>query len=180
MSARVLIAVFGVLLVPVLVGCQSPGADGPVVNESPTSEHTNPEPTTPEESLEPDSPVLQLVNCNDGDRVGMENTITSQTAAFGEGDFERAYSYASPSFQDAVSIDAFSALIATSYGPLTTSADLRFGQCLVDSESGMGTIDARFTQGGVDVLGLRYTMQDTPEGWRVDGASALEIVGGGA
>ena len=163
-----------------LAGCQASDAAEQVDEDSSVSEQPAPAPVIPEEPVEPDGPVIQLVSCSQADRVGMEGAITSQTEAFVEGDFELAYSYASPSFQEAVSIDAFTSLIATSYGPLTTSADLRFGECLSDADSGIGTIDARFTEGGLDVLGLRYVMQDTSEGWRVDGASSLEVVGGGA
>jgi hypothetical protein len=40
-------------------------------------------------------------------------------------------------------------------------------------------IDVRFLQSGNDVYGLRYLMIETNDGWRVQGASNLELVGEG-
>lgn len=120
-----------------------------------------------------------LTECNSGDRGAIEGTIVAQTSAFADGDFERAYSYASPSFQSAITLDAFTQLIASSYGPLINQAELRFGDCLSDSTLGVGTIDARFDQDGVDVFAIRYFLQRTDVDWRVDGASNLELIGQG-
>ena len=40
-------------------------------------------------------------------------------------------------------------------------------------------IDVSFLQGGDFVYALRYLMVETSDGWRVDGASDLEVVGEG-
>lgn len=140
----------------------------------------SPEPRDAPESLDSgDDQAVALVACEAAERGAIESTISAQTSAFADGDFERAYSYASPSFQTAVTLDAFTQLIATSYGPLINQAELRFGDCLSDSQFGVGTIDARFDQDGVDVFAIRYVLQRTTEGWRVDGASNLELIGQG-
>jgi hypothetical protein len=86
---------------------------------------------------------------------------------------------ASPSFRAAVPQAVFEQLIGNSYGPLLRTTDLSFESCLIEREQNFATLDARFTQGGIDVFGLRYVVSETEEGWRVDGASDLEVVGSG-
>ena len=122
---------------------------------------------------------VNLVECNDMERDAVSLPITQQTEAFGAGDFDTAYSMVSPSFRAAVPQGVFEQLIASSYGPLLRSADLIFDSCLIERELNFATIDARFNQGGLDVFGLRYVVSETDEGWRVDGASDLEVVGAG-
>jgi hypothetical protein len=174
--------VTSVVLVVLVAGCSTQLA--PVAEDSPTANQpsapSSPEPgDAPEGEDTENPPGPTLADCEAREQGAMESTITAQTSAFANGDFERAYSYASPSFQSAVTLDAFTQLIASSYGPLINQAELRFGDCLSDSEFGVGTIDARFDQGGVDVFAIRYVMQHTDEGWRVDGASNLELIGQG-
>ena len=101
------------------------------------------------------------------------------TSAFATEDFELAYSFASPSFRSNVTLEGFVEIIAGSYGPLIESSELIFNDCLVDSDSGLALIDVRFLQAGNDVYGLRYLMMETMEGWRVQSASNLEVVGEG-
>ena len=60
------------------------------------------------------------------------------------------------------------------------SAELRFGECLADAKQGTGTIDARFSNNGTEVVGLKYVMVEESAGWRVDGASNLTVVGQGS
>jgi hypothetical protein len=110
----------------------------------------------------------------------MSETISSQTRAFSEDDFELAYSYASPNFKSGVNLRSFVAIIAGSYGPLISSSSLSFGECLMDPEQSFGLIEVNFVQSGENVYALRYVMVDTPDGWRVEGASNLAVVGKGA
>ena len=122
---------------------------------------------------------VNLVECDDLERQLVELPITQQTEAFAEGDFDTAYSMASPSFRAAVPLAAFQQLIDSSYGPLLRTTDLSFEDCLIERDLDFATIDARFTEGGQEVFGLRYVLSDTEEGWRVDGASDLQLVGTG-
>ena len=139
-----------------------------------------PEPERADEDTPEPTPDTGLVACTPDERSGMERTVRAQTGAFSDGDFEEAYAYASSSFQASVPLVAFEQIILGSYGPLVISADLRFGECLVASEGASGTIDARFSNNGTDVVGLRYVMVEETAGWRVDGASNLTIVGQGS
>ena len=71
----------------------------------------------------------------------------------------------------------FSQLIQNSYGPLTQSARLVYGDCLVDESTSVATLDVRFDQWGEVVFALRYVLTEDADGWRVDGASSIELIG---
>jgi len=132
---------------------------------------------TPEDSQNPTEPEIETVDCSQVIQSGIETTINAQTASFAVGDYELAYSYASPSFQGSVSISRFIDIIEGSYGPLISSTTLSFENCLYYSEPELATINVRFTEAGVTLYALRYLMVETDFGWRVDGASALEEIG---
>jgi hypothetical protein len=166
-------------MVVVLAGCAAQVEDEPAPEQSAPVEPDVSEPV--EDTAESSDPLegVNLVECNDTEREAVSLPITQQTEAFGAGDFDTAYSMASPSFRAAVPQGVFEQLIASSYGPLLRSADLIFDSCLIERDLNFATIDARFNQGGLDVFGLRYVVSETDEGWRVDGASDLEVVGAG-
>jgi hypothetical protein len=121
----------------------------------------------------------EAVDCNQKTQIAIEEVINSQTKAFAESNYELAYSYASESFRSGVSLEGFVAIIASSYGPLIESSKLRFSGCLVNPNTGFGLIDVSFLQAGDFVYGLRYLVTETQEGWRVQGASNLQVVGEG-
>lgn len=144
------------------------------------SETQAPTPTQTESQPEPEQEAAQPEACSTEIQELMEGTINSQTQAFADDEFELAYSLASPSFREAVTLQSFVALISASYGPLIESSSLGFSECLMDEDESFGLIDVSFVQGGEDVYALRYLMASTPEGWRVEGASNLEVIGKGA
>jgi hypothetical protein len=119
------------------------------------------------------------VACSQSTQAAVEQIVNSQTQAFAKNDYELAYSFASPSFRSSVSLNGFVAIIAGSYGPLIESSKLRFSDCLENSNGGFALIDVSFLQGGDFVYALRYLLVETSDGWRVDGASDLEVVGEG-
>lgn len=172
------------LLIALLSGCAqvddaaSSGASAePEITESetqaPTPTETESQPETEQEAAQPEVCSIEI-------QSKMEKTINSQTQAFAEDEFDLAYSLASPSFRTAVTLQSFVAIIAGSYGPLIESSSLGFSECLMAEDESFGVIDVSFVQGGEDVYALRYLMVSTPEGWRVEGASNLEVIGKGA
>lgn len=134
---------------------------------------------TPTES-EPDAPENTPSPCSSEAAAQIESTISSQISAFGVGDFELAHSYASETFRAQVSVEEFIFIIESSYGPLIETSELAFSNCLADSSETVGIIDARFIQGTNDVYALRYLMSNGEDGWKVEGASNLAVVGEGA
>ena len=171
--ARQLTYAIPVLLL--LVGCAQPQAEIVSVPELPTAE-AQPDPTQSQAPMTEDGPIA----CDASLQGDIESTGNAQTSAFSSDDFDLAYSFASPSFRSNVSLEGFVEIIAGSYGPLIESSELIFSDCLVDSGSGLALIDVRFLQAGNDVYGLRYLMIETLDGWRVQGASNLQVVGEGA
>lgn len=165
-----------------LVGCAAPSSETITTpletetTESSPSQSPSPSLTEPpaEQSASSPEPCSQEV------QQGMQDTINSQTEAFSKDEFELAYSFASPSFQAAVNLRSFVGIIAGSYGPLIASSALSFSDCLMDPDEAFGIIDVSFVQSGENVYALRYLMVSTTEGWRVEGASNLEVVGKGA
>lgn len=141
---------------------------------------TQPETTqTPTES-EPEAQEATPGPCSSEAAAGIESTISSQISAFGTGDFELAHSYASETFRSRVSVEEFIFIIESSYGPLIETSELAFSNCVTDSAETVGIVDARFIQGSNDVYSLRYLMSNGDDGWKVEGASNLAIVGEGA
>ena len=155
-----------------LSGCQA--AQEPA--EPQTQETQTVEPETQEtQTAEPAGPR----ECKAETQSSIEESISRQTSAFGEGDFETAYSIASPSFQRTVTLEGFIDIISGSYGPLIESSELAYRNCMVDGSEAIAIIDVRFIEAGNVVYGLRYLMVNFEGTWRVDGASNLQVVGEG-
>ena len=167
-------------LIALLAGCA--GSSEPQASETSIepeqTQSASPTPTDTEPSEEPEA--QEPIACSENAQGGIESTINSQTQAFSNEDFELAYTFASPSFRANVTLNSFVGIIAGSYGPLISSSTLSFRDCYTNPDESLGVIDVRFVQGGEDVYGLRYLMVETPDGWRVEGASNLEVVGKGA
>ena len=143
--------------------------------EQPQQQDQSPQPEPESDS----APEIEFSDCSQTAQSGIETTINAQTASFAVGDYELAYSYASPSFRSSVSLQRFIGIIEGSYGPLITSSTLGFDSCLFYPEPELATIDVRFTEAGETVYALRYVLVETELGWRVDGASALASIGSG-
>ncbi len=118
--------------------------------------------------------------CTSSVQGAIEEVINSQTAAFGSDDFELAYSFASPWFRATTTLEQFVEIINGSYGPLISSSELVFSDCLTSSDEQAGLINVRFLQESNDVYGLQYLMVQTSSGWKVQGASNLQRTGEGA
>ena len=166
----------------VLAGCAATEEVQPTVStsESPTetsSAAPAPDPQRPQADPQADP---QARTCSFDVTASIESSIRGQTEAFGAGDFELAYSFASPNFRKNVDLASFVRVIESSYGPLLGSTELRFSDCISNEEQTIGLIDVRFVEGETDLYGLRYLMVLADEGWRVEGASNLELVASGS
>jgi hypothetical protein len=147
----------------------------PSQTPEPTSTDTESAPNQNQEPTPDDGPVP----CQEEIQGEIEKTVNAQTSAFAQSNYELAYSYASPAFRSNISLEGFVQIIASSYGPLIDSSQLRYSNCLVNTDVSFALIDVSFLQSGDFVYALRYLMTQTPDGWRVEGASDLEVVGEG-
>ena len=163
-----------------LVGCSSTDEDVADENTPQVVESTSEPGREPTEESDAESSQLNLVSCDEAELKAVSSVIAQQTQAFGDRDFDTAYSLASPSFRDAVPIEVFQQLIDSSYGTLILSSDLNFEECRIERDRDFATIDVRFNQGGQDVFGLQYVVTNTHEGWRINAASNLAVVGASA
>jgi hypothetical protein len=160
------------LVLLALTGCQAV-VENPSTNAPTRSEGEEPKINQGQEPRD-------VQECEQVTEKSIRDSINDQTAAFGSGDFERAYSIASPSFQARVSLDNFIDIISGSYGPLIESSRLSYSDCFVNSFGTMAVIDVRFIESGNSVYQLQYLMVRVDDDWRVDGASNLEVVGEGS
>jgi hypothetical protein len=100
---------------------------------------------------------------------GIEDTITSQLAAFARSDFAGARKFASRGFQSSIGEEAFQAIIEGQFAFLLDEPAVEFRECeQIDSLAqilvGIGTADP---------VTLRYRLVQEPEGWRIDGATIV-------
>jgi len=170
-----------VLLAFALAGC-APQLQEAIQDQSPAPSPSA-EPSI-ESSAQPETQEAQPDSapspCSSEALTGIQESISSQTEAFALEDFELAYSFASPNFRQNVNLQSFVGVISSSYGPLLSSSELQFSECLSNEQESVGLIDVRFVEGGAELYGLRYLMVATDEGWRVEGASNLQLVASGS
>ena len=176
--------VFVLVTLLALTGCQSSGDEldmsspTQVESEAPEEESAPQEEAEEQNTSEPEPAGPQ--ECQEATQMRIQDSIATPTAAFGAGEFERAYEIASPSFQASVPFEGFIEIISGSYGPLIESSELAYRDCMVDSSEAIAVIDVRFIESGNSVYALRYLMVKVENNWRVDGASNLQVVGEGA
>ncbi len=170
-----------------LAGCSDvstlENAELPKIEAEATPLDASPELTEPEQenSEREDAEDAQSAQlCSDELQTDIQESIKSQTEAFAAEDFQLAYSFSSPAFQENVNLQAFINVISSSYGPLLSSSQLQFSNCYAGQAETFGVIDVRFIEGGDALYALRYFMVLTDEGWRVEGAGDLELVASGS
>ena len=173
------------LCVALLTGCTSSPAAAPTQFSTET-QRPNPEASVEPTESAPARPedanpeAAAPGECSEPIQLAIEAAIRSQTEAFAAEDFELAYSYASDTFRSNVPIRSFVAIIASSYGPLLSSSQLEFSNCFSNQTLDLGIIDVRFVEAGLALYGLRYIVSASDEGWRVEGASSLELIATGS
>lgn len=73
--------------------------------------------------------------CTDSQGRLVQEHIGAQITALSREDWESAYSYASPGFQEVVTLDQFILVIGTEYQMLITSDSTKYGSCTIASEA---------------------------------------------
>ncbi len=110
------------------------------------------------------------------DTGGPEAVISQQLQAFDAEDFDRAWSYASPTIQGIFgTVDAFGAMVRSGYPMVHHARDHRFvGQ---QERDGLlyQTVQIEDAEGTLHFL--EYAMIQTPEGWKIDAVRMVKQPG---
>lgn len=155
----------------VLTGCasetttgQAPETLAPTIEENPTSE---PAPEPDPEPTEPAPTESQAVPCEDLMFQRAQSTIRSQQEALGNGDFQDAWGFASPSFRSSVTVDAFQGIIEDSYPFLLDNPDLAFLECQRQDSTAFFQVEVA----GSPTVVMVYRVVLNEDVWFIDAAS---------
>ena len=87
-------------------------------------------------TVEESAPFEELADgsCTSVQSGLVQNHITGQIHAFSRQDWESAYSYAAPGFQNTVGIDQFTFIIGTQYQMLIENQGVEYGTCSISSK----------------------------------------------
>ena len=130
----------------------------------------DPEPTPPSRpptAPDPDGPI----DCDAAVREAIETVVGEQLDAFAAEDFTGAYALTSPFFRTFLAEDAFEPMIRGDYAALVGNDGHRFDECRL---LGRRAFILAGVRGPEAELVLRYDLSEEVEGWRIDGARALD------
>jgi hypothetical protein len=159
-----------------LAGCSAPDVVGDdsvddVAVEQPVEQAPDSDTVSPEQPPSDQPPPLALSSCAPGTQDALDATIDGQIRAFGRGDFDAAYAYASPGFQVGMPVEVFGPLIQASFPELLEVTGFRSLQCEVDEDNGISTIVVRFDTPGNPDYTLRYILERVDGNWLIAGAN---------
>ena len=109
---------------------------------------------------------------NAGPKEDIHITITSQLEAFLEDDFEKAFTYASPSIRSMFKTpENFGRMVQTGYPMVWRPEEVTFLEHRKDSAGRSQDIQILDQKGGVHYL--RYFLTNTSSGWKISGVQFL-------
>jgi hypothetical protein len=73
-------------------------------------------------------------NCADEQKISVTDHISSQILAFEQKNWDKAYSYASDSFQKNINLDDFQTIILDQYPFLVNNSGYTFGNCTTNAD----------------------------------------------
>jgi len=170
-SAAALIAVLAITAgCTVDPGPASPSRPAAAPMPAPTAPEPDPEPTPPSRpptAPDPDGPI----DCDAAVREAIETVVGEQLDAFAAEDFTGAYALTSPFFRTFLAEDAFEPMIRGDYAALVGNNGHRFDECRL---LGRRAFILAGVRGPEAELVLRYDLSEEADGWRIDGARALD------
>jgi predicted component of type VI protein secretion system len=81
--------------------------------------------------------------CTANQKIAVTAHVSSQLQAFANEDWEKAFSYSSPSFQSTFSLDDFTGIITSDYTVLVSNQGYSFGECLISNEAILQGVEIR-------------------------------------
>jgi hypothetical protein len=121
-------------------------------------------------TLEESAPFEVLVDgsCNSAESRLVQEHISGQIAALSKEDWESAYSYAAPGFQEIVGLDQFIFVITSQYQMLISSDSVEYGACDT-AEKGISQ-EVRVTSEN-EIYKLTYSLSVTSKKLGIESAS---------
>ncbi|KIN63326.1 hypothetical protein Z946_2196 [Sulfitobacter noctilucicola] len=111
-----------------------------------------------------------------GQQSEIEGTINSQLEAFKADDFERAFTYATPTLQQLFqSPQNFERMVTGGYPMVWRPAEVRYLELKEHQGSMWQKVQITDQKGFMHVL--LYRMQETEAGWRIGGVQILDAPG---
>jgi hypothetical protein len=107
------------------------------------------------------SPVVEekLGSCSTKQGVTVKDHISKQINAIADGDWQRAYDYAAPSFKQAITLTEFKQVISKQYLFLIFNNGINFGECK-NTDQGINQIVYIDFQGKKRTLSYDLTLID--------------------
>jgi outer membrane murein-binding lipoprotein Lpp len=107
------------------------------------------------------SPVVEekLGSCSAEQGVTVKDHISKQINAIADGDWQRAYDYAAPSFKQAITLTEFKQVISKQYLFLIFNNGINFGECK-NTDQGINQIVYIDFQGKKRTLSYDLTLTD--------------------
>jgi len=150
----------------VLVAC-APDSETASSAEVSSSAETSASPG-PSQPVPDADPAIE--DCTPDVAAAAFDVVQRQHRAFADEDFAGALRLASTGFRSSVTLPQFTALIASGYGFLLTTRQLRMTECTTDDTTAL----LRVGVGNDYVLGYRMVAEAGE--WRIDGASILKEI----
>jgi hypothetical protein len=168
-------------LLALLAGCSAEDSGSETLDDAAETESgeqlvpDSPSEPSPAPNPELDSstprPQLVLSPCEDATIQSIEDTVVGQVNAFGDGDFETAYGFASPSFRSGMPVEVFGQVIRINFSELLTVQAYRLSQCEADEANDVATVVVRFDTEENPDYALRYILERIDDTWLIGGAS---------
>ena len=120
--------------------------------------------------LEESAPFEELVDgsCNSAESRLVQEHISGQIAALSKEDWESAYSFAAPGFQEIVGLDQFIFVITSQYQMLISNDSVEYGACdIAEKEISQ---EVRVTSEN-EIYKLTYSLSVTSEKLGIESAS---------
>jgi outer membrane murein-binding lipoprotein Lpp len=107
------------------------------------------------------SPVVEekLGSCSTEQGLAVKDHISKQINAIADGDWQRAYDYAAPSFKQAITLTEFKQVISKQYLFLIFNNGINFGECK-NTDQGINQIVYIDFQGKKRTLSYDLTLTD--------------------
>jgi hypothetical protein len=121
-------------------------------------------------TLEESAPFEELDDgsCNSAQSRLVQEHISGQISALSKEDWESAYSFAAPGFQESVGLDQFIFVITTQYQMLITNQSVAYGLCNVAKEEISQEVSVT---SGNEIYKLVYSLSVTSQKLGIESAS---------